>query len=90
MLYRVIQELVNNTLKHAKAKNILLQINLLLGQLTIMYSDDGIGFNVNEMIESRSIGLQSTQSRVNFLNGNLIINSSQGDGVKYEIVIPIE
>ena len=89
MFYRIIQELVNNTLKHAEAKNIKLKTQMLPGQLEVVYTDDGKGFVVEEKLESRSIGLQSIQSRVNFLNGKLVIESKPGAGVKYIIHIPV-
>lgn len=89
MLYRILQELVNNTLKHAKANNIQLAIKILGDKLEITYSDDGIGFNVNENVESKSIGLQSIHSRINFLNGQLTIDSDPGLGAKFEISVPL-
>jgi len=89
MLYRIFQEIVNNTLKHAEAENIRLQMNILPEQLNITYSDDGKGFNVEEKIESKSIGLTSIESRVNFLSGQIYVESKPGEGVKYVIEIPI-
>jgi signal transduction histidine kinase len=89
MLYRIIQELVNNTLKHAEAKKIEIQMQLLPDHLDIIYSDDGRGFNVEEKVESKSIGLSSIQSRVNFLNGKLQVSSSPGKGVSYSIKVPL-
>jgi two-component system NarL family sensor kinase len=89
MFYRIVQELVNNTLKHAEAKNIKLIVQALPGQLEAVYTDDGKGFVVEEKLESRSIGLQSIQSRVNFLNGKVVIESKPGAGVKYIIHIPV-
>jgi len=88
MLYRIIQEMVNNTLNHSDASNILLDINILSGILNIQYSDDGKGFNFNEKIKSKSIGLASIQSRVNFLNGNIKIDSTPGKGTIYLLEIP--
>jgi signal transduction histidine kinase len=89
MLYRIFQEMVNNTLKHAEAKNIFLIIDIQANQLNIEYKDDGKGFNVEEKLESKSIGLTSIQSRVNFLNGKLSTISELGTGVKYTIQIPL-
>ena len=89
MLYRIFQEIVNNTLKHAGAKNIRLHINILPEQLNITYSDDGKGFDIEEKLESKSIGLTSIQSRVNFLSGISEIESKAGEGVKYNMQIPI-
>ena len=89
MLYRIVQEMVNNTLKHAKATNISFTINYLSEQLNIQYSDNGKGFIVNEKLQSKSIGLTSIQSRIDFLSGNLSIESSPGKGTVYLIQIPL-
>ena len=89
MLYRIIQEMVNNTLKHAEAKNIRLHMNILSEQLNITYSDDGIGFNVEEKLQIKSIGLTSIQSRVEFLNGQSTLESAKGKGTAYLMEIPI-
>lgn len=89
MLYRIIQEMVNNTLKHAKAKNISLIINLQPGIIDILYADDGVGFNFDQKIENESLGLKSIQSRVNFLSGTLNVESSPGHGAKFMIQLPV-
>jgi signal transduction histidine kinase len=89
MLYRIFQEMVNNTLKHAKAKNISLNLDIQTDQLNIGYSDDGKGFNVEEKLQLKSVGLQSIQSRVNFLEGKITINSESEKGTKYDIKITI-
>ena len=89
MLYRIIQEMVNNTLKHAEAKNILLDMNIQSETLNIKYSDDGKGFVVSEKLESKSFGLTSIQSRVSFLNGQVKIESIPGTGTSYFIKVPI-
>ena len=85
MLYRIVQEMVNNTIKHARAKNIMLNISVKSGGMDVVYSDNGIGFDLDEMMNSKSIGLKSIQSRVNFLNGHLEIDTKPGAGVKYSV-----
>jgi len=87
MLYRIIQEMVNNTLKHAEAKNIRLDIQIHADQLAFNYSDDGKGFDFDEKIDSKSIGLTSIQSRVKFLGGELGIKTGPGKGVRYNFEI---
>lgn len=89
MLYRIVQELVNNTLKHADAKNIRLHMHREPNRLNIFYSDNGKGFDIAKKLESKSLGLNSIQSRINFLNGKVEIVSKPGEGVKYTIQIPI-
>jgi two-component system, NarL family, sensor kinase len=89
MLYRIVQEMVNNTLKHAQARNIAIQINVLSGLLEMTYTDDGKGFDVDQKLESGSIGLKSIQSRVDFVNGKLFVESKPGKGVKYTVQVPV-
>lgn len=89
MLYRIIQEMVNNTLKHAKAKNVLLDLQVLPKHLKMIFTDDGLGFSVEERLKSKSMGLTSIQSRVKFLGGTVKINSSIGSGTEYSVNIPI-
>jgi len=88
MLYRIVQEMVNNTLKHARASNINLQIRVNQGILDLIYTDDGKGFDFREKSESASLGLKSIQSRVNFLNGKIDFISKPGEGAKYILQIP--
>lgn len=89
MLYRIIQEMVNNTLKHAEAKQIELQINVRQKWLDIRYSDDGKGFDVEEKQQQKTLGLQSILSRVKFLNGSVSIESSPPKGCVFIMQIPV-
>lgn len=88
MMYRIIQEMVNNTLKHADARNIELTVNIVPDLMEISYSDDGKGFDYEKMLEKESFGLKSIQSRVDFLNGKLKIESNPGKGTRYYMEIP--
>lgn len=89
MLYRIIQELINNTLKHANADSIKIEIQVLQNQIDIKYSDNGTGFDVTKMLAQKSIGLQSISSRLNFLEGQLNIKSSKGEGTVFHMKIPL-
>jgi two-component system, NarL family, sensor kinase len=88
MLYRIVQEMVNNTLRHANANKISLLLHETDGNLHLTYSDDGKGFDVNKMMEGKSLGLKSIKSRVDFLNGKLTIQSEPSEGTTYFINIP--
>jgi two-component system, NarL family, sensor kinase len=92
MLFRIVQELINNTLKYAKANMIELKLNINPSLLVMNYKDDGIGFEVKEAFSSSitSLGLRSIEARVGFLNGQMEIVSSRGNGVSYIFRIPIE
>ena len=89
MLYRIVQEMVNNTIKHAGAKTIKLFLQIQTDNLKLNFSDDGKGFNLEEKLKARSMGLTGLQSRVNFISGEIVIDSKPGKGVTYEIEVPL-
>ncbi|MBD1259357.1 sensor histidine kinase [Maribacter polysiphoniae] len=73
-IYRIIQELINNIIKHANATEALVQLNNHGNKLIITVEDNGQGFDTNS--SENGIGLQNIKSRVNFLKANLDINSN--------------
>ena len=92
MLYRIVKELVNNTIKHAKATEI--NIKLLEEEnvtIKLIYSDNGIGFNIDLAVENAqgSIGLLNIMSRIKTVNGRYKISSAQGSGFLFELIIPL-
>jgi signal transduction histidine kinase len=91
MLYRIIQEWVNNTLKHAHANNIGMKIREADNHIHVEYRDDGMGFEPEKALfsDAESLGLKSIRSRVDFLNGKLDIESAPGKGVLYKLVVPV-
>jgi|WetSurMetagenome_2_1015567.scaffolds.fasta_scaffold01854_4 PAS domain S-box-containing protein len=90
ILYRVMCECINNTIKHANAKSISIKIEMAGNMLNATYADDGKGFNIENTVENRKgIGLLNMQSRVRAVNGTLTIDSAHGKGTKVEIKIPV-
>lgn len=90
VLYRIIRELVSNVLKHARAKNISIQLNKFKKVLNIIVEDDGRGFNRQALVENRSgIGLNNAFSSVKSLGGKITIDSGRGAGTSISIDIPI-
>lgn len=86
MIYRIIQELVNNTLKHAQAKHVHLQLTFQPHNLIVLVEDDGIGMNESK---ASGIGLNNIQVRVNYLRGNLNIESAPTKGTVIVVNIPL-
>ncbi|MBC7946389.1 MAG: sensor histidine kinase [Chitinophagaceae bacterium] len=80
MLYRIIQELVNNIIKHAHATEAIIQINREGNRLSLTIEDNGRGFDTREAEEKRSMGMDTVKSRVNYLNGKLTIDSRKDIG----------
>ncbi len=83
ILYRTTCELINNTLKHANAKNISINISKHLRTLTIQFHDDGSGFDtkITEDSQIKGMGFQNISSRVKSINGIFVINSAPGEGI---------
>jgi two-component system, NarL family, sensor kinase len=75
MLYRIIQELLNNIIKHADATEAIVQFNRAGNCLSVTVEDNGRGFSMNEGDEKITAGLSSVKSRVQYLNGQLSIDS---------------
>ncbi|WP_313516582.1 sensor histidine kinase [Sphingobacterium sp.] len=87
VIYRIIQELVNNAIKHAEPSQILIQLVEEDSEYHITVEDDGKGFDSNNH-SNKSAGLQNIRSRVEFLKGNLNVQSDIGQGSSFEINIP--
>lgn len=86
-LYRIVQEGLQNCVKHAKANHISLKFNSTTKDLSVILSDDGIGFNPKR--GRKGIGLKNIISRVDKLNGTLDIISKVGNGTSLDIQIPL-
>jgi signal transduction histidine kinase len=85
-IYRIIQELLNNSLKHAQAEEILIQLNADSDEIVIQYEDDGVGFDEKTLVK-KGMGLENIRSRVNFLHGSLVMDSAKGKGISVLIRI---
>ena len=88
MIYRIVQELCNNVVKHADATRILIQINKTEDEIFLVVEDNGIGMDPETLIQSRGIGMKSIESRVKYLNGSMDI-SGQGKGTCVSVHIPM-
>lgn len=85
-LYRITQELINNVLKHAEAKNVSLQIGLRDEKIILMVEDDGKGFDVTG--HKNGYGLHNLEARTKLMHGTMIIDSHPGNGTSVLIEIP--
>jgi two-component system, NarL family, sensor kinase len=84
-IYRVVQELINNTMKHAAAKNAIVQVSKTDELLSITVEDDGKGFDPVILQQAKGIGWTNIKSRVDFLKGILDVQSSIGNGTSIHI-----
>jgi len=85
-IYRIIQEQLNNIVKHADAKKVRISIQMQKSMICIIVSDDGIGFDTNK--KRKGIGISNMMNRVQSFNGEVELKSSPGNGCTVEIRIP--
>ncbi len=86
VLYRIIQEQINNITKHAKAKKVVIDLKTDNDNLHLSVADDGVGFDVTQ--KSNGIGIKNINSRVEFYSGHMKIISAPGQGCTLEVSIP--
>ncbi len=88
-VYRVIQELINNTMKHAKATESIVQISNENQLLHITVEDNGKGFDVKNISNFKGAGWSNIQNRIAYLKGTINIDSSEKIGTSVIIEIPL-
>lgn len=86
-LFRICQELINNSLKHSEAQNIRITLSEFDEFISLFYFDDGIGFDINTV--KLGLGIINIKERVEICNGKITINATPGD-TSFEIELPIE
>ena len=92
-LYRVVQESLNNVVKHASAGKAVIRLSSNALGVKCSIEDNGAGFDLNEVLSkkgSRGLGLLGIRERVEAVSGTLVINSMPGSGTKLFIAIPWE
>lgn len=76
VIYRVVQELLNNAMKHSQASIVRLSLNKMNKQLVLSYSDDGIGIDMTKLNDSfKTMGISGMKERVRSLGGTMVIDS---------------
>jgi PAS domain S-box-containing protein len=90
VVYRIIKELINNTIKHAQAKDIYINLNYSTMSLDCHYKDNGIGFDLNNYFNApaRGMGLSNIKSRIQSLGGHLDMITSPGNG--FELLLSLK
>ena len=87
-LYRIVQEALHNTVKHARATQVELRMNQLDGMVTVEVCDNGTGFDTTSSFPGH-LGLHSMQERVKSLGGELEIESIPGQGTCIQAQVPV-
>ena len=89
IIYRVICELINNSLKHSSCTTINISLTLNNGRIAVVYSDNGCGFSYKESLNS-GMGLSNMKSRISSLGGSLRFNSKPGSGMSAHFEVSVK
>lgn len=91
-LYRILQEIILNTVKHAHATELNIEFSKEEDQLLIRTADNGVGYDAYEIraTHKMGLGLLGIQSRIEYLNGTMVISDEIKKGTRYNIRIPLE
>jgi len=88
-LYRIIQEVIHNTVKHAQANQLAIDLNIEKNKLVLKAQDNGVGFNPETLDKNTGLGLRSLLSRTEIMNGTMYLDSKKGSGTAITIEIPL-
>ena len=90
MLYRVIQEILANAVKHSKATQVIITLSVKPKYLILEICDNGVGFDQRvSKIRGKHFGLRNINSRLGLLDAIYVLNAEPGKGTYYHITIPI-
>ena len=89
VIYRVLQELINNIIKHAQANEVTIQLIRESNEFMLMVEDNGKGFDLEKTMQQQGIGLKNITSRVEYLNGQVNYDTAVGKGTTVIIEIPL-
>ncbi|MGE7690797.1 sensor histidine kinase [Lysinibacillus sp. NPDC097214] len=87
MIYRLFQELLNNAIKHSYATTVEIRLQEMDDGFEIIYKDDGVGCNIEDIIVGESMGIQGMQERVKAFNGQFYIDSHVNEGMFIRITV---
>jgi len=89
IIFRILQEVLNNIIKHANASQMDITLDYLAGSIQLKVVDNGTGFNVDQLTaDQKGMGLQNIQKRAGIIGGEVSIRSQPGEGTCIDIFIP--
>jgi signal transduction histidine kinase len=88
-IYRMIQEMINNAIKHSGASQLQIDIHISNGKLVLEVADNGNGFDADLASSNTGLGIKNIFGRTRMLDGDMYLHSEPGKGTTYKIEIPI-
>lgn len=86
--YRIVQELMQNSIKHAQATEILVQLTRTENELALLVEDNGAGYDPDTVV--KGMGTDNLSQRVQFIHGDISIQSAQGQGTSTMVTVPLD
>lgn len=86
-IYRIVQELLCNIVKHTQASLVTLSLQNNLSKVKLIITDNGTGFN--STTKANGIGLKNIKNRISMLNGTFNLKTEPGTGSKTEVILPL-
>jgi signal transduction histidine kinase len=84
-LFRILQELIKNSVRHGEAKNIMLHFVQDDNGNKFQYKEDGKGFNKAQLAKGKGLGMENVESRLKIVGGSWVFESAPGEGMKAEV-----
>tara|TARA_B100000809_G_scaffold7430_1_gene7347 strand:+ start:500 stop:1885 length:1386 start_codon:yes stop_codon:yes gene_type:complete len=89
-IFRIIQEFINNSVKHGEASEVTINLENSLNHVLLNLKDNGIGFNIKKIDFLKGNGLKNIQNRIDSFNGKIEMNSVINHGTKFNITLPLK
>ncbi|MFD2571450.1 sensor histidine kinase [Spirosoma soli] len=91
MLYRIAQELVNNVIRHARARHVTIQLHCFEKEVRLSVLDDGVGFDFDAIMENKQggLGLRNIESRLSVVNGHVTFDVAPGRGSHIHVQVQL-
>lgn len=86
-LFRIVQELITNSLKYAEAKKLTLNLQLLADQILLKYKDDGKGMDIEDLHQLKGLGFKNIDSRLSLLGATIAYESSPNNGFQAYVTL---
>lgn len=90
IVYRMVQEVLNNIVKHSQATSVQISLKVVENLFTLVIRDNGVGFNPEDKMKSGGSGLLNLQSRARLIQAAFSIESSPGQGTRISIALPLD
>ncbi len=88
-VFRILQESMTNVLRHAKATNVMLELDVRAGHLVLEIRDNGRGITEAEMTDPRSLGILGMRERASVVGGTVDITDAEGEGTRVRVRMPL-